>query len=64
MKIIILNAVNDKILNNIENQEATKIQHIEEALNGNSDSKITIDDVQKAWKDILETFKARRAMVI
>ncbi|MDP4089224.1 MAG: DNA polymerase III subunit gamma/tau [Bacillota bacterium] len=30
----------------------------------NADSKATIDDVRKVWKDILETLKARRAMVI
>ena len=31
---------------------------------GNSDSKITLTDIQRAWKDILEGFKARRAMVV
>lgn len=30
----------------------------------NEDSKITLDDVRKAWRDILETFKTRRAMVV
>ena len=30
----------------------------------NGDSKITLDDVKRAWKDILERFKARRSMVI
>lgn len=30
----------------------------------NADSKITLDDVRKAWRDILETFKTRRAMVV
>ncbi|MBE6047967.1 MAG: DNA polymerase III subunit gamma/tau [Clostridium sp.] len=30
----------------------------------NKDSKISIADVQRAWRDILEAFKARRAMVI
>lgn len=30
----------------------------------NEDSKISIDEVKRAWKDILERFKARRAMVI
>lgn len=30
----------------------------------NSQSEITIDTVKKAWKDILETFKARRLMVL
>ena len=30
----------------------------------NSNSALTINEVQKAWKDILERFKARRAMII
>ena len=30
----------------------------------NTDSKITIDDIKKKWKNILELFKARRKMVI
>ena len=30
----------------------------------NPDSKITINDVKKAWKDIIERFKARREMII
>ena len=39
-------------------------QQIEENIGGNSDSKITINDVKKAWKDIIERFKARREMII
>ncbi|KGN00861.1 DNA polymerase III subunit gamma/tau [Clostridium novyi A str. 4570] len=31
---------------------------------GNEDSKTTLDDVKKSWKDILEIFKARRHMVL
>lgn len=31
---------------------------------GSSNSKTSIEDVQRAWKDILEAFKARRAMII
>ena len=31
---------------------------------GNADSKITLTDIQRSWKDILEAFKARRAMVV
>ena len=31
---------------------------------GNADSKMTLSDIQRSWKDILEGFKARRAMVI
>ncbi|WP_143318094.1 DNA polymerase III subunit gamma/tau [Clostridium sp. HBUAS56017] len=33
-------------------------------LEENSDSVTTIGDIQRAWKDILEAFKARRAMVV
>ena len=53
-----------KSINNVESKKPTQTQHIEETLSGNSDSRITINDVQKAWRDILEAFKARRAMVI
>ena len=34
------------------------------AVQGNANSKLTINEVQRAWKDILERFKARRAMII
>ena len=30
----------------------------------NPDSKITINDIKKSWKDIIERFKARREMII
>jgi len=30
----------------------------------NTDSKLTVEDIKKSWKDILEVFKARRLMVI
>ena len=58
-----INAVK-KSINNVESKKPTQTQHIEETLSGKSDSRITINDVQKAWRDILEAFKARRAMVI
>ena len=58
-----INAVK-KSINNVESKKPTQTQHFEETLSGNSDSRITINDVQKAWRDILEAFKARRAMVI
>ena len=48
----------------ISKQESNINQNENSYINGNSDSKITINDVQKAWRDILEGFKARRAMVI
>ncbi|WP_163194957.1 DNA polymerase III subunit gamma/tau [Clostridium thermarum] len=37
-------------------------QHREEEINIHS--QITLDTVKKAWKDILETFKARRQMIL
>jgi DNA polymerase III subunit gamma/tau len=44
-----------------ENKEEVKIQPVEFE---DPDSKLTIDKVKKSWKDILETFKARRHMII
>lgn len=35
-----------------------------DSLKGNVNSKVTISDIQRSWKDILERFKARRAMII
>ena len=58
-----INAVK-KSINNVESKKTTQAKHIEEPLSGNSNSRITINEVQKAWRDILEAFKARRAMVI
>ncbi|MGL5087194.1 MAG: DNA polymerase III subunit gamma/tau [Clostridium sp.] len=34
------------------------------SLEGNPNSKVTLSDIQRSWKDILERFKARRAMII
>ena len=36
----------------------TKVQDDEEFIN--NESNLTLDDVKKIWKDILEIFKARR----
>ncbi len=33
-------------------------------ISGNEDSKVTLNDIQKAWKDILERIKARRKMIV
>ena len=33
-------------------------------IEGNSNAKSQIGDIQRAWKDILERFKARRAMIV
>ena len=46
---------------NINKQTNTTVQNIQ---SGNSNSTLTINDVQKSWKDILDRFKARRAMII
>ncbi|GAB6168878.1 DNA polymerase III subunit gamma/tau [Clostridium carnis] len=40
------------------------VQNKKSTVKGNENSKVTINDIQKAWKDILERFKARRAMII
>ncbi|CAG7838788.1 hypothetical protein CLOHAE12215_00154 [Clostridium haemolyticum] len=55
-----------------ENKSVKKISSLneqrlnlkEEILEVNSNSKITIEDVKKSWKDILEVFKAKRHMVL
>ena len=40
------------------------VKNIIESNQGNVDSKMTLSDIQRSWKDILEGFKAKRAMVI
>lgn len=42
------------------NKKESAMQEIQ----GDSNSKSTITDIQRAWQDILEAFKARRAMII
>lgn len=44
-------------------KKAEPIQEVEESF-VNNDSKITLEDVKKVWKDIIETFKARRLRVL
>ena len=51
-------AVANKIANKQPNPSVQNIQ------GGNSNSTLSINDVQKAWKDILDRFKARRAMIV
>lgn len=51
-------AVANKTVNKQPNPSAQNIQ------GGNSNSTLSINDVQKAWKDILDRFKARRAMIV
>ena len=50
------------VANKVVNRNSTvNSQSIQSA---NDNSTLTINDVQKAWKDILDRFKARRAMII
>ena len=51
-------AVANKTANKQSNPSVQNIQ------GGNSNSTLSINDVQKAWKDILDRFKARRAMIV
>lgn len=55
---------NKQVSNKPSMKKATITQPVEASIIENSDSKITINDVQKAWRDILERFKARREMII
>ncbi|MBE6051779.1 MAG: DNA polymerase III subunit gamma/tau [Clostridium sp.] len=53
---------------NVASHKATsmpaKTSHTEPKIEANVNAKTKIGDIQRAWKDILESFKARRAMVI
>lgn len=58
-------------INNSSLQEANKSKlnsnkkvEIKEHIQVNKDSKITIDDVKRSWKDILESCKSRRVMIV
>lgn len=51
-------AVANKTANKQPNPSVQNIQ------GGNINSTLSINDVQKAWKDILDRFKARRAMIV
>lgn len=54
-----------KPVNTITNNKVVKEQYSNvENVSENSGSKITINDVKKSWKDIIERFKARREMII
>ena len=56
---------NSKQVNTMPNKKVVKEQYSNEGNVGeNPDSKITINDVKKSWKDIIERFKARREMII
>lgn len=54
-----------KPTNTISNNKIVKeIYSNGENSSENPDSKITINDIKKSWKDIIERFKARREMII
>ena len=61
---------NNNLMNDIENsgnniKRKPKIQEKDSSLENNSSlSKSKTSDIQRAWKDILETFKSRRAMIV
>ena len=56
---------NIKTTNAMPGNKVVKEQYSNEVNVGvNPDSKITINDVKKSWKDIIERFKARREMII
>ena len=56
---------NSKTTNAMPGNKVVKEQYSNEGNVGeNPDSKITINDVKKSWKDIIERFKARREMII
>ncbi len=61
---------NNNLRNNVVNsgnniERKPKIQEKNSSLeNSNSLGKSKTSDVQRAWKDVLETFKSRRAMII
>ncbi len=56
---------NSKQINTIPNNSGVKEQYSNElSVTENIESKITINDVKKSWKDIIERFKARREMII
>ena len=52
--------VNTMTSNKVIKEQYSNSENVSE----NPDSKITINDVKKSWKDIIERFKARREMII
>lgn len=53
-----------KTTNNKVTTKVSEVSNAEDNIVVSLDSKLTINDVQKAWRDILERFKARREMII
>ncbi|AYF53971.1 DNA polymerase III subunit gamma/tau [Clostridium novyi] len=54
----------NKSIKKVSSLNEQRLNLKEEILEVNSNSKITIEDVKKSWKDILEIFKAKRHMVL
>lgn len=52
----------NKSNNAVKPAKEEKVQVLD--LNNNTESNLTIDDVKKAWNDVLEHIKARRAMIV
>lgn len=53
--------------NNIDESKKISVQKINEKskeIKGNENSNVKIQDIQRAWKDILERIKTRRAMIV
>lgn len=53
--------------NNIDESKKISVQKINEKskeIKGNKNSNVKIQDIQRAWKDILERIKTRRAMIV
>lgn len=61
-------ATNSDSSKKIENAPKEVKREVRKSINtnisGNENSKVTLSDIQRAWKDILERFKARRKMII
>lgn len=51
-----------EVVTNKPNREQPRLRSNDIVANENS--KVTLNDIQRSWKDILERFKARRAMIV
>ena len=51
-------------INNVKMESKKEESYSKEDLSLNEDSKVTLEEVKRSWKDILERFKARRAMIV
>ncbi|WP_300381255.1 DNA polymerase III subunit gamma/tau [Clostridium sp.] len=57
--------IEKKVSTNNLNKEIKKKESLsKEDLSLNENSKVTLEEVKRSWKDILERFKARRAMIV